>query len=299
MWQAKTISKIRAGGNAVAEAERVTLRGAGLDLAADRWDPDGPARGEVFLLHGGGQTRGSWKHTGRRLAARGWTTFALDARGHGDSDWSDTGDYTADAHLADVRAAVSARPAPPVLVGASMGGYAALLAAGEHSGIAAGLVLVDIAVSAEPAGLARVQGFMHAGLDGFDSVEAARAAVSAYNPHRAVPPSSRGLLRNLRERDGRWYWHWDPAMIDERNLAAQAPERRERRARRAAGNVAVPTMLVRGAQSDIVTPAAAVELLELIPSLRYVDIAGTGHMVSGDDNDVFTEAVVTFLDAMP
>ena len=67
----------------------------------------------------------------------------------------------------------------------------------------------------------------------------------------------------------------------------------------AARNVRVPTLLVRGAQSDIVSPEGAAELQNLIPGSRSVDVRGTGHMVAGDDNDVFTREVLNFLTALP
>ena len=69
-----------------------TFRGdGGLELAGDVWGPaDGPL---VVMLHGGGQTRHSWKSAGAKLAANGMRVVALDARGHGDSAWHPDGDY--------------------------------------------------------------------------------------------------------------------------------------------------------------------------------------------------------------
>jgi pimeloyl-ACP methyl ester carboxylesterase len=117
--------------------------------------------------------------------------------------------------------------------------------------------------------------------------------VQAYNPHRPRPRSLEGLKKNVRRRaDGRWYWHWDPRYLqfgDQPTRNAATP-----RLYRAAGNVTVPTLLVRGSHSDIVTSEGAAELLELIPSARVVE-AAAGHMVAGDDNDIFATHVVDFL----
>ncbi|MGW0024651.1 alpha/beta fold hydrolase [Rhodococcus sp. NPDC003383] len=272
------------------------LRGDRVSLAADLWEPASEQKGTVLLLHGGGQTRHSWQRTGIRLATRGWRAYAVDARGHGDSDWAHDGDYSSDAHARDIRTIADELGEPPVLVGASMGGMASLIAAGDDPGLARALVLVDITPKSEPEGLAKITGFMRAGLAGFDSLHDALDAVIAYNPHRSRPPRLEGLRKNLRERDGRWYWHWDPRMLAHRTNLPEAAAEREARARAAARGVTVPTLLIRGAQSDVVSTEGARELLELIPGARHIDVGGAGHMVGGDDNDVLSRGLVEFLD---
>ena len=118
-------------------------------LAADRW-AGGDSRGVVVLLHGGGQTRHSWRTAGERLAILGWTTYAVDLRGHGDSDWAPDGNYGLSGHLDDLMSLTSEirrrEPGQPLsLVGASLGGIVSLIAAGENRGLAQALVLVDVA----------------------------------------------------------------------------------------------------------------------------------------------------------
>ena len=127
-------------------------------------------------------------------------------------------------------------------------------------------------------------------------------AIAAYNPHRPRPTNLTGLAKNLRQRDdGRWYWHWDPAFIggrlggpDETRASLVDP----RRLREAARHVTVPTLLVRGRVSDLLSEEGAQELLELVPHAQIVDVAGAGHMVAGDRNDLFNDAVVNFLDTV-
>ncbi|AZG47702.1 alpha/beta fold hydrolase [Gordonia insulae] len=275
----------------------VRLRGDGVTLAADRWDPvDPPRKGIALLLHGGGQTRHSWQHTGRRLADHGWTAITIDARGHGESDWADDGDYSISAHARDLAAVVAGLDSRPVLVGASLGGMTSLIAQGTDPTLARALVLVDITPRAEPEGLEKISSFMHDGLAGFDSLEDAAAAVSAYNPHRRRPPRPDGLRKNLRLRDGRWYWHWDPRVLTDRANGPENAGVREEQARDAARSITVPTLLIRGAQSDVVSAEGARDLLELIPAARQIDVSGAGHMVSGDDNDVLSEGLIEFLD---
>ena len=271
---------------------RITVAGAAaLPIVADHW----PAaeRPPVILLHGGGQTRHAWGETGRALAARGYDVVAMDLRGHGDSGWASDRDYSFDAYRDDLRAVQDRLGRPAVLIGASLGGVAALLAAGEGDPTqVAALVLVDITHSPSPDGASKIQGFMRSGQDGFETLEAAADAVAAYLPHRRRPPNPRGLLKNLRERDGRWHWHWDPSFLD---VAANDRGRMDGRLAQAAAAVTAPTLLVRGALSDIVTPEDVTAFQRLVPHAEFVEVAGAAHMVAGDENTAFGEALLGFL----
>jgi pimeloyl-ACP methyl ester carboxylesterase len=279
--------------DAAFRAEQVEFDGHGVRLAADRWYAKNPV-GTALLLHGGGQTRHSWHSTGPRLAAAGWDCVSLDQRGHGESQWAPDADYGLPAMEGDLYAVIEQLGGQPVvLVGASMGGVISLLSTADRPGIARALVLVDIVPRIEPAGAARIMNFMQARPEGYASLEEVAEAVHAYNPHRSRPPTPEGLRKNVRLRDGRWFWHWDPASMK----PGPEPSRGGgfERMSAAARAITVPTLLIRGKQSDIVSDDGAKELLELIPGSRYVDIAGAGHMVAGDDNDVFADAVLEFL----
>ncbi|MEU8139511.1 alpha/beta fold hydrolase [Streptodolium elevatio] len=279
-------------------------QGAPLDVVADRWDPDGPLQGTVLLLHGGGQARGSWTRSAVALAAHGWTALALDQRGHGDSDWAADGDYTIDAFVADARAVADAVAAeqgrPPVLVGASLGGWVSLLAEGEAPGHARGLVLVDITHRTERRGVDRIRDFMLAHRSGFASLDDVADALHGYQPDRPRPTDPAKLARNVRRHaDGRWYWHWDPAFMGSLGAdGGRGPEVTPERLADAARKVAVPTLIVRGRQSDVVSVEAVREMLALIPGSTFADVADAGHMVVGDDNDVFTGALAGLLDSV-
>jgi pimeloyl-ACP methyl ester carboxylesterase len=286
------VGEAEVGGRRVAYAAM-----GGLRMVGDRWEPAGHRRpvGTVLLLHGGGQTRHSWQGTARRLASEGWTAITVDARGHGDSQWASDGDYSLDAFVGDLYAIAETLDQPLVIIGASLGGMSALVGQGERPGLASALVLVDITPRVEPAGRARIQAFMASAPDGFTSLRDVADAVHAYNPHRGRPRNPDGLKKNVRQHaNGRWYWHWDPRFLqigDEPARAADAP-----RLYQAARNITVPTLLVRGTRSDIVTAEGAAELLELIPSATGVEVTA-GHMVAGDDNDIFTTHLLGFLTA--
>jgi pimeloyl-ACP methyl ester carboxylesterase len=64
----------------------------------------------------------------------------------------------------------------------------------------------------------------------------------------------------------------------------------------ALANIRVPTLLVRGLLSDIVTEEGVQEFLRAIPGSRLIDVGDAAHMVAGDQNDVFSNAVVDFLE---
>ncbi|MFC0623096.1 alpha/beta fold hydrolase [Kribbella deserti] len=292
----------------------------GITLVADEWgEADAPP---IVLLHGGGQTRGTWKVAGRVLAARGWRVIAPDLRGHGDSDWSPDGAYDVDLFAADVRALVAVLDEPPVLVGASLGGLSSLLATGEAPRASArALVLVDVAHRPDPAGTRRIVDFMAGRADGFASLDEAADTVAAYLPHRPRPEDHDGLRRNLRKKGDRWIWHWDPLLVERfanRIHTATDPARYLSAARTAAAHttrtaagagpadataqtaaatvgVGVPILLVRGAISDVVSEKIAAEFCAAVPGVQRLDVAGAGHMVAGDRNEHFVEAILPFL----
>ncbi|MGY0502981.1 alpha/beta fold hydrolase [Nocardia sp. FBN12] len=272
------------------------LRAAdGLTLVADNFGAeDGPL---VVMLHGGGQTRHSWKRTGRALAAAGMRVVAVDARGHGDSDWSPTADYSRTAMVSDLHAVLeqlgATQEAGAVVVGASMGGITGLLATATPGGSAIrALVLVDIVPRSESAGVERVMDFLGRHRDGFDTLDQVADAVAAYMPHRPRPDNADGLLRNLRQRDGRWYWHWDPDLISDVN---DDPEARIIEMEAAAEALTIPVLLVRGGKSDVVSDEGAAAFLALAPHARLAEIGAAAHTAAGDDNDAFTEAVAGFV----
>lgn len=270
------------------------FRGAdGLTLAGDvGGDPSRPA---VILQHGGGQTRHSWGRAMRELVARGYHVVNLDARGHGDSDWAPDGNYSLDALSSDLRAVISTLDSKPALVGASMGGACSLYTVGNApEPIAAALILVDVIPRVGSQGAAKIGAFMRANPDGFGSLEEAADAVARYNPHRPRPKDVTGLMKNLRLRDdGRLHWHWDPEFISGRHRPE--PPLFAEKLLRSAERVRIPTLLVRGMQSDIVTDEGIEEFRQRLPSLEVVDVTGAGHMVAGDKNDAFNEGVLNFL----
>jgi len=223
---------------------------------------------------------------------------SLDLRGHGDSGWSPDACYELDDFVSDVRRTIDYIGAAPVLVGASLGGLVSLMIAAASPLSVRALVLVDITPRIEQSGSDEIVAFMSSAPDGFDSLDEAADAVAAYLPHRPRPKSTAGLRKNLRLRNGRYYWHWDPAFMRVgRNAAARVGAGNPME--RAARGVTVPTLLVRGGLSRIVSDTGVQEFRGMIPHAEVADIAGAHHMVAGDANDAFNDAVFDFIARLP
>jgi pimeloyl-ACP methyl ester carboxylesterase len=267
-----------------------------LALVADEWNRDAETsadRPSILMLHGGGQNRHSWKNTGQILADGGFHVVALDSRGHGDSDRSPTANYSVETLCADTLQVLYQIGRPTVLIGASMGGLTGILAAHEAGAeLVTKLVLVDVVPRFEKDGSARIREFMFSGVDGFQTLEQAADAISAYLPHRTRPRSPEGLKKNLRLRDGRWYWHWDPAFLTKPD---DDPFTRMDMLEQAAINLEIPILLIRGKLSDVVSAEGVQDFLTKVPHAELVELSDAGHTAAGDDNDAFSEVVVEFV----
>lgn len=284
--------------------EPITLQGAkGHRLAGSVYAPQGETlRGVVLLLHGGGQTRHAWDRSARDIARAGFTAVSMDQRGHGGSEWPQDGAYAfrdyGDDAVAMARQLAGRFGVRPVIVGASLGGIAAMLAEGQAGpDIWQAMVLVDITPQMDPVGVDRIQAFMGADMaDGFASIEDAAYAVAAYLPNRPRPRSLDGLRKNLRrDEDGRYRWHWDPRFLDGPRSINTDRDQAESAMSQGVRNTRIPVLLVRGASSELISTDHAQAFQALVPHAQIVDVSGAGHMVAGDRNDVFSAAIVDFL----
>jgi pimeloyl-ACP methyl ester carboxylesterase len=272
-------------------------------LVADRHGETGQP---VILLHGGGQTRHSWDAAAESIAHQGHVVYCLDQRGHGESDWVPSGNYEFHDYAMDLIAVAdrvaALHGARPVLVGASLGGLAGMMAEGElKPGALAALVLVDVTPRMDLGGVSRILGFMAERVEeGFATVEEAADAIALYLPNRKRPKDLSGLSKNLRlHDDGRYRWHWDPKFIAAKhgNDNEHAIETQQIMLK-AAANLKLPVLLVRGQNSELVSEEHVKEFIELVPHAHFTDIKNAGHMVAGDRNDIFAEAVQSFLDKL-
>ncbi len=264
------------------------------DGVTSRGDAYGdPALPPLVFLHGGGQTRHSWGETARKVAAEGWYVINLDSRGHGESDWCELGDYTTDAFVRDLTAVATQLSQPPVVVGASKGGVTALATEGENTGLLRSLVLVDITPKIESKGVSRILNFMTAKPEGYDTLEDVAESVAAYTGRKRTT-NLEGIRKNVRQNDsGRYVWHWDPKIIS--SALGEGLDKRTIRLMEAAHNLSVPTLLVRGEKSDIVSAEGVQEFRDAVKHAEFIDVKEASHMVAGDQNTVFSDAVIDFI----
>jgi flavin reductase (DIM6/NTAB) family NADH-FMN oxidoreductase RutF/pimeloyl-ACP methyl ester carboxylesterase len=268
----------------------------GLRLAFDAvGDPSAPC---VLLLPGFGQTRAAWTKAAKALAAAGRYAVTVDPRGHGDSDWSAEHRYEFGDLVQDVVAIVKQLPSRPAIVGAQMGGLAALAAIGENPGpIASALVLVDAAPRMTRTGLDRATLLMTRDAHGFATTEEAAQALLEHTGGAETVVDLAEVKRHLRRADnGRFRWHVDPAyngfeVGPEVRLAAQG------RLSAAAAALDIPTLLVRGASSTKVDRQSVDEFRALVPHAEVAEIPGVGDVIIGRRNDAFDIAVLDFLEA--
>ena len=198
----------------------------------------------------------------------------------------------------DLIAVADTLPEKPALIGASLGGIAGMtvetmVAPGTFSS----LTLVDIIPKSDPAGVDKIMGFMGANLEqGFDSLEAAADSIAAYLPHRKRPSDLSGLQKNLRlGEDGRYRWHWDPRFVTGMGERRGSEAMLDFEARCA--DIEIPVHLIRGRMSELVSLEAAKEFVATLKHGAFTDVADAGHMVAGDRNDIFLEAVIAFLES--
>lgn len=277
--------------------QTVEFRGVDdLALVADEWNRGAASAAEkptILMLHGGGQNRFSWKNTGQILADDGFHVVVIDTRGHGDSDRAPKANYALETLCADVLKVLEAIDRPVVLIGASMGGLTGILAADEAGPEkVTKLVLVDVVPRFEKSGSQRIREFMFNHVHGFDSLDEAAEAVAAYLPHRTKPRSPEGLKKNLRHRDGRWYWHWDPAFLTK---PEDDPQVRVEKLEQAAIDLRIPILLIRGKLSDVVSMDGVKDFLDKVRGAEFVELSEAGHTAAGDDNDAFSDVVVQFV----
>lgn len=268
----------------------------GLELACDRWPARGANNaGDVLFLHGFGQTRHAWQRSAATAHQRGHQVISADARGHGESEWLEGGDYQLSQLVEDARCLAKALD-QPVAVGASMGGLTALVAEAESpTPVFSALVLVDITPNWDADGVQRILNFMSARPEGFESVAEAAEHIARYLPHRDPRQPGAGLSKLLHaDADGRLRWHWDPALMP----MAREAEHIQQRLIAAAQIVTVPTMLISGSHSDVVTERGVRDFLNAVPHAQHRVVANARHLVTGDENDAFNQAVFEFLEQL-
>jgi len=253
-------------------------------------DWEHPGATALVLLHGFTGHARSWDSFARAMQAK-YRVLALDQRGHGESGWAT--DYTAERMVEDVDAFVRGLNLGRfVLLGLSMGGRNAYQYAALHPETLEKLVIVDIGPEIATSGSDRIrQGVLQT--DVFDDPEEAIRQARTGNARADETELRHRVTHNLmRTDDGRWTFRYDKAL--------RAPDRPLPRPDAAAiwallPKITCPTLLVRGAESDILSPETAQRMLKTIPKLRMVEVPNAGHSIPLENPQGFLKAVQTFL----
>jgi pimeloyl-ACP methyl ester carboxylesterase len=233
----------------------------------------------VLLLHGGSAHARWWDfvvpHLGEVHA------FALDLRGHGDSEWARGGAYRVEDYAEDVGTAIAALDLEqPVLVGHSLGAFVALRYAVDHPRALSSLVLVDGRASFGASGsrYLRLLGMLDSAE--YDSLEGAVAKFQPLPKETIARPEvlARVARHTFRRRsDGRWTPKFDRA-----SLASHEPFDLKSRL----GDLEFPVLFVRGEHSTVISATTQAKLSAACREGRSVEIPGCHHHVLIDRPDL-------------
>ena len=282
-------------------ADSIRLPGAhGLTLHALEWSREGTP---LVFLHGFGNDCHVWDESAPLVAAH-YRTLAFDLRGHGDSDCDAEGRYDHQSMALDVEAALEALGIDRlVLVGHSMGGRVAMHFAGSHPERMAGLVIVDSGPDLDKRGTTRIRMESESAELTFDSIrEYERLLLELYPA--AKPSTMAKLARHwLRERpDGKFEPKLDPSFRRWRAPEQSADELRAymsgeaERLWKALEIVPCPTLVVRGAASDVLSAETADRMVDdVLANGQLAVIARASHSVMLDNAEGFNEALVSFV----
>jgi pimeloyl-ACP methyl ester carboxylesterase len=258
-------------------------------------DWEGAAKRPIIFLHGGGLTAHTWDVICLALRSR-FRCYALDLRGHGDSEWSSNLRYGLDEHAQDLAAFIEDRHLEQtVLVGMSLGGLASLRYAADNAHNLALLVIVDIGPSIQEGGTRRIREFMSQGVES-QTFDAYVAQAAAFNPNRDLKLLRSNLRHNLHELpDGTWAWKYDRR---HRGRWPSAVETQRLQLWEAVGRIDCDTLVLRGGRSDVFSAQNAEELSASLPNGSWLEVSAAGHTIHGDNPAGFLAAIDPLLRAL-
>jgi esterase len=253
---------------------------------------DAPA---IVLLHGGHQSAHSWDLVSLHLAQR-YRVFALDQRGHGDSEWARDVEYTNTTMSEDAEAFIQALGiATPVLIGHSMGGRNALVLTRRSPALLRALVIVDIAPEISDEGRKVIGGFVRTNQE-FDDLEHFILNVRKYDPYRPREHIERTVKYNMLQRaDGKFVSKCDSTP---RRLGLVRGADADHVTLDDVRRFPMPTLVVRGENSNIVTPEAAEHFRDALPRGKLAVVPNCGHNVHGQNTLGFLGALNGFLEGV-
>jgi len=247
----------------------------------------------LVLLHGLTGHARSWDALAGELSTD-LRVIALDQRGHGDSDRAPDGDYRVATMAGDVAGFVDALGLERfALLGLSMGGRVGIAYAGGHAARIERFCIVDIGPEIHLPGMERIRQMMADSPERIESEEHAVEYVRRANPRMAEASLRERVRHGLRLlADGGFEWKYDKAL---RDMMRQGGRRETMDLWEPLRRITAPALLVRGAESDVLSVEIAKRMIDTLPDGRLVEIPGAGHTVPADQPEAFARAVRSFL----
>jgi len=252
-------------------------------------------RPPILFLHGGGLNARTWDVICLMMRPD-YHCLALDQRGHGDSEWEPTSNYSHESQIGDIEGFVSKLELQkPLVVAHSMGGFAALGYALRHASTLSGLALVDVGPELNLSGSKRIRDFITQDRV-LDSVEAFVERAMAFNPRRNPTLLRRSLLHNLRQLpNGKWTWKHDPNRMSMEGDFAQERFARGQQILDNIRKITCPTLVLRGDRSDVFSDEQASRFAAALPHGRWVKVPNAGHTIQGDNPAALLDALMPFI----
>ncbi len=265
----------------------------GLNLHYQEWGP--PNAPVILMLHGFGVSGHMFDEFADRLQER-YRLIALDQRGHGDSAWSEDGDYSREAFVNDIEAFRLAMGLSRfVLVAHSMGGLNAVSYANKYPETVSALVLVDVGPESAKEGVDNIIRFTR-GPDELEFEEFVEMA-HRFNQRRTIENIRERMRHRLKQMpSGKYTWKFDARFRKQDNGLRVGSELSNDEMWKLYRSLRPPTLLIRGSESDVLTSEVADRCVREMQRARLVVVPGAGHSVPGDNPDGFTAAVQAFLD---
>ncbi|SCW81264.1 NADH-FMN oxidoreductase RutF, flavin reductase (DIM6/NTAB) family [Sphingobium faniae] len=251
------------------QVRRFTVPG-GIEIVADVGGE--AAEQAIILMHGAGESRHVMAPLARTLIAAGRYVVSLDLRGHGDSGRAEDGDYSLDALAGDVLAVAEQLGVRSILCGQRLGGLIAMTIAGEQKAeTVEGCIAIDARPDPAERAILRAHQIARDGSSGYGDIEQALEQLTPYRLHLSSKPMLRRVLQQ--EANGRWYWRYDPALLDEANPRRVDMHRDAPRVIKAVKTIASPSLMLRSGPDALLTASDADRILALNPRIRYREAA--------------------------
>ena len=258
-----------------------------------------PASPPLLFLHGGNQSAHSWDLVSLSLAHR-YHIYALDQRGHGDSEWARDAEYAPEQMARDALALIAQEQiASPIVVGHSMGGMVTMRLTALEPTLPRAVALVDVGPEVSQRGAETIRNFVVRNTE-FDQLDQFIDRVVAYDPFRSREHIERTARYNLVQRsDGRYVSKSDRLLHDPEFRQRARPDSERRDVAHGFHAFAGPTLLIRGERSTILEAEAAKRFVAGLPNARLVEVSDCGHNVHSQNTAGFLDALTPWLDACP